>query len=95
MDETIDRPAVDIAPGRVRPGLALALALLSIPGSTLAWELPSGGFWIGLPLSIAAIVLAIRARRRLGRSRIALAAIAIAVLTIGQMVVWTIVSVVS
>jgi hypothetical protein len=62
MEKTIDRHAVDIAPGKVRPGLARALALLSVPGSTLAWELPSGGLWIGLPLSIAAIVLAIRAR---------------------------------
>ena len=39
-----------------RPRLALLLALLAIPGSTIAWSLPMGGFWIGLPLAIAAIV---------------------------------------
>jgi hypothetical protein len=92
MEKSLNRPAIDVAPGQPRPVLALALALLSIPGSTLAWEFPSGGFWIGLPLGIAAIVLAIQARRRLRRSRMAMAAIAISVLTIGQMVIWTIVS---
>ncbi len=41
-----------------KPGLALALALLSVPGSTVAWYLlPAGGLLIGLPLGIAAIVL--------------------------------------
>jgi hypothetical protein len=91
--ETVYRSSV--APQRARPGLALALALLSVPGSTLAWDLPGGGYWIGLPLGVAAILLGIGARRRLGRSRMAVAAIAIAALTIGQMVVWTIVSLVS
>ena len=61
MQKTIDRPAVDVAPRQVRPGLlALVLALLSVPGSTIAWDLPAGGLWIGLPLGIAAIVLGIR-----------------------------------
>jgi hypothetical protein len=92
MDKITDRPAIDLAPGRPLPGLALALALLSIPGSTIAWELPSGGFWIGLPLGLAAIVLATQSLRRTGRSRMAVAAIVISVLTIGQMVIWTIVS---
>ncbi|HEU5263644.1 MAG TPA: hypothetical protein VFU34_03330 [Gaiellaceae bacterium] len=89
--DTTNRTAIDVAPGHPRPGLALALALLSIPGSTIAWDLPWGGFWIGLPLGLAAIVLAIHALRRLGRSRMAVAAIAISVLTIGQMAIWTIV----
>ena len=83
------------APDRPRPGLALVFALLSIPGSTVAWDLPAGGLWIGLPLGIAAIVLAIRARRSdLGRSESAMtiAALALAGLAIGQMVVWTVVS---
>ena len=34
------RPAVDVAPSApARPGLALALALLSIPGVTITWDL--------------------------------------------------------
>ena len=33
------RPAVDVAPhAPARPGLALALALISIPGVTIAWD---------------------------------------------------------
>jgi hypothetical protein len=96
MQKTIDRPAVDVAPRQVRPGLlALVLALLSVPGSTIAWDLPAGGLWIGLPLGIAAIVLGIRTRRRTGDSRLALAAIAIAALALGQMGVWLIVALVT
>ena len=66
MASTVNRPAVDVAPDPARPGLALVLALLAIPGSTIAWELPSGGLWIGLPLGVAALVLGLRARRRGG-----------------------------
>jgi hypothetical protein len=95
MANTNQREAVDIAPMRARPALALVLALLSIPGSTLAWDLPSGGIWIGLPLGIAAIVLGLQARRRLGHSSVAVAAIAISVLMIGMMVVWKTVELVS
>lgn len=95
MESTVTRPAVDIAPERSRPGLALILALLSVPGSTIAWALPAGGLWIGLPLGAAAIALGIGARRRLdggSGSVMATAAIAIAALAIGQMVVYTVVS---
>lgn len=92
MESTVNRPAVDIAPQRSRPGLALLLALLSVPGSTIAWELPLGGVWIGLPLAIAAIVLGVRARRGLNGSGIATAAIVIGALAILQMVVYSIVS---
>ena len=95
MAKTVQRQAVDIAPMRARPALALVLALLSIPGSTLAGDLPSGGIWIGLPIAIAAIVLGLQARRRLGHSSMAVAAIAISVLMIGMMVVWKIVELVS
>jgi hypothetical protein len=95
MASTVNRPAVDVAPHPARPGLALVLALLAIPGSTIAWELPSGGFWIGLPLGVAAIVLGLRARSQgVGTGR-ATVAVAIAALAIGQMVVWTIVSALS
>jgi hypothetical protein len=92
MASNLTRPAVDIAPDRARPGLALVLALLAVPGSTVAWELPLGGLWIGLPLGIAAIVLGLRARRELGGSRVATAAIVIAALCIAQMAVYTAVS---
>ncbi|MGI8780323.1 MAG: hypothetical protein ACR2L8_09195 [Solirubrobacteraceae bacterium] len=90
--ENINRAAVDVAPQQAHPGLALVLALLSIPGSTIAWSLPAGGLWIGLPLGIAAIAIGIRARRRLAdRAPLAMAtaAIAIGALAIGQMVVYS------
>jgi hypothetical protein len=98
MESTAGRPSIDIASERPRPGLALFLAVLSVPGSTIAWDLPSGGLWIGLPLGVAAIVLASRARRQpMGRAgtRMAVGAIALAALAIGQMVVYTIVSAVA
>ncbi len=91
MERTANRPAVDIGPQRARPGIALLLAVLSVPGSTIAWDLPAGGLWIGLPLGLAAIVLGIRARRDLPGgtgSWMALAAIVLAILAIGQMVVY-------
>jgi hypothetical protein len=100
MESTVTRPAVDVAPTgpRARPGLALLLAILSIPGSTIAWDLPLGGLWIGLPLGVAAILLGISARRRLpsgAGSKMALAAIVIGALAIAQMAIWFVVSAVS
>jgi hypothetical protein len=91
MESAVKRPAVDVGPQRAKPGLALLLAVLSVPGSTLAWDLPAGGLWIGLPLAIAAIVVGIRARRQVAgeaRSRMALVAIVLALLAIGQMVLF-------
>ena len=98
MESTAARPAIDIASERPRPGLALLLGVLSLPGSTIAWALPLGGLWIGLPLGVAAIVLALRARRlplSTAGSRMAIGAIVLAALAIGQMVVYSIVSAVS
>src|SRR3954447_15729017 len=98
MESTVSRPAVDVGTSHPRPGLALLLSLLAVPGSTWAWDLPAGGLWIGLPLAIAAIVLGVRARRELAGARgtgMATAAIAIAGLMIAQMAVWTVASVVS
>ena len=95
MESSVTRPAVDVAPDKSRPGLALLLALLAVPGSTVAFDLPGGGFYIGLPLGIAAIVLGVRARREHSGSKKALAAIIIAGLSIAQMAVWILVSVVS
>jgi predicted Kef-type K+ transport protein len=91
MDSTHNRPAVDVGAQRARPGMALLLAVLSVPGSTIAWEVPAGGLWIGLPLSVAAIVVGIRARKELageGGSRMAIAAIVVAALAISQMFVY-------
>jgi hypothetical protein len=96
MSSTVsNRPSVDIASHRARPSLALILALLSVPGSTFAWELPAGGFWIGLPLAIAAIVLAVKARRHGAGGATATAAIVIASLMIAMMAVWMVVATVS
>lgn len=82
---------IDVGPADTRPGLALVLAILAVPGSTMAWELPVGGLWIGMPLAIAAIVLGLRARRAPGGSAMATAAVVIAGLMIAMTVVWTIV----
>ena len=89
MTTTATRQSLDIAPKGARPGLALLLALLSVPGSTMAWELPAGGFWIGLPLAIAAIAVGLKARRGHTGRTMATVAIAIAGLMIAMMAVWT------
>jgi hypothetical protein len=88
----VTRPAVDVGDPPVHPGLALLFAILAVPGSTLAWGLPAGGFWIGVPLSAVAIVLGVRARREGAGSGLATAAIAIAGLMLALTIVWTFVS---
>ena len=95
MSISANRTAVDVAPATARPGLALLLALLAVPGSTVAWDLPLGGLWIGLPLAVAAIVLGLRAHRAGSGRAMAAAAIVIASLCLAQMVVYTVVSSVS
>jgi hypothetical protein len=95
MSDTLNRPAVDVGPTEARPGLALVFALLAIPGSTIAWDLPAGGLWIGLPLAATALALGIRARRRRLGVGMATAAIVIACLAIAQMVVYAAVQVAS
>ena len=92
MSVSANRQAVDVAPSTARPGLALVLAVLAIPGSTWAWELPLGGLWIGLPLAVAAIVLGVRARREGDRPWLATSAIVLAGLCLAQMAIYTIVS---
>jgi hypothetical protein len=94
VESAASSSGIDLAGRPSRPGLALVLALLSIPGSTIAWDLFDGaGFVIGLPLAIAAIVLGFQARQRseAGRGK-ATAAIVIGGLVILQMAVWTIAS---
>jgi hypothetical protein len=46
---------------RERAGLALLAGVLGVPGSTIAWDLPAGGYWIGMPLAAIAIVLGLMA----------------------------------
>jgi hypothetical protein len=97
MESTARTAGIDLDRKAAHPGLALVLALLSLPGSTIAWDLFDGaGFVIGLPLAVVAIVLGVQARQRSesGRGR-AMAAIVIAGLMIAQMAVWIVVSVVS
>jgi hypothetical protein len=94
MESTARTAGIDLAKQAAHPGLALVLALLSLPGSTVAWDLFDGaGFVIGLPLAVAAIVLGVQARQRSDKGRgMATAAIVIAGLMIAQMAVWTVVS---
>ena len=92
MESSVTRPAVDIATDKPRPGLALLLAVLAVPGSTIAFDLPGGGFYIGLPLAVAAIVFGVRARRAgAGKTRSTVAVI-VAALCVAQMAIWTAVS---
>lgn len=86
---------IDVGPADNRPGIALGLAILAVPGSTVAWDLPAGGLWIGLPLAIAAIVVGRKARSAPGGSAMATIAIVIAGLMIAQMAVWIVASLVS
>jgi hypothetical protein len=88
MSTAQTRPAVDLAEPASRPLLSFVLGVLAIPGSTLAWDLPLGGLWIGLPLAVAAILIGLRARRAPGKSGLAIAGIVLASLAILQMVVW-------
>jgi hypothetical protein len=96
MSRQQSRAVIELAPAAPpRPTLALILALLAVPGSTVAWDLPSGGLWIGLPLAVAAVVLGLRARREGAGTGRATAAVVLAGLCIAQMVVWTAVSIAS
>jgi hypothetical protein len=94
MESTARTAGIDLDKQAAHPGLALVLALLSLPGSIMAWDLFSGGgFVIGLPLAVAAIVLGVQARQRSDTGRgMALAAIVIAGLMVAQMAIWTVVS---
>jgi hypothetical protein len=86
--------AAAVLPAARRPARwALILALLGVPGSTIAWDLPAGGYWIGMPLALAAVAIGVRrlpnADRR-GRS-MAIAAIALAAVEILFTATWTVV----
>jgi hypothetical protein len=93
---------IDLTPHRARPRgalLSLVLAILAVPGVTMAWDLPAGGLWIGLPLAVAAIVVGIGALRDSTASatgrRIAAGAIVLAALCLLSMPVFVIASALS
>lgn len=89
---TTTRPAVDVGGNSQKPLLALVLGVLSVPGSTMAWDLfDGGGFVIGLPLAVAAIVVGHQARRERGGSGLATTGMVLAALMILMTLVWTIV----
>jgi hypothetical protein len=88
---------IDLTP-RARPRgalISLVLAVLAVPGVTMAWDLPAGGLWIGLPLAVAAITVGVGARRDpatgVGGRRVAVAAGALAAACLLFMAVYAIV----
>ena len=89
------RPAVDLARSTpARPRLALALALLSVPGVTIAWDIATAAGLAGVVLGIAAIVIGLQARARLAGAagtRMATVAVAVASLAIASVVFFLIV----
>jgi hypothetical protein len=82
-----------VLPAARRPArLALILALLGLPGSTIAWGLPAGGFWIGMPLALAAVAVGVRCLSgtdQRGR-RLAIAAIVLGAIEILFTAAWTV-----
>ncbi len=62
----VPRPQPRIATeARPLANIALVLAILSVPGSLLTWDVvPGGGFVTGLPLAVGAVVLGVQARRQ-------------------------------
>jgi hypothetical protein len=95
MSTQAARPPVDLAPDApARPGLALALALISIPGVSIAWDLSGIAGFAGTGVGIAAIVLGLQARSRLGGAsgtRMATVAVAVATLAVLSVVFFLIV----
>jgi hypothetical protein len=85
MATSTARPAVDLAPEKpARPGLALGLALLSIPGVTVAWDIGTFGGPIGVAVGIAAVVVGLQARSRLaGAAGTGMATVAIGIAALG------------
>ena len=91
---TTGRP-VDLAPHpHAKPGLALALALISVPGVTIAWDIATAVGLAGSAVAVAAIVIGLQARSRLDGAKgtnTATAAIAIAGLALLSVVFFLIV----
>ncbi len=75
---------VDLAPSpHAKPGLALALALISIPGVTIAWDIALAAGLAGTAIGVAAVVLGLQARSRLAGARgTKMATVAVAIATL-------------
>lgn len=86
MSSHTAQPAAARALGdRPRPKLALALALLSIPGVTITWDLSPIAGLVGTGVGLAAIAVGLKARALLAGakgSRMATVAVAIAGLAV-------------
>ena len=79
------QPAIELAPRpTARPGLALGLALLAIPGVTIAWDIATIGGPIGVAVAIAAVIVGVQARSRLaGAKGTVMASVAIGIASLG------------
>jgi hypothetical protein len=86
---------IDLAPAdRARPGLALALALVSVPGVTIAWDISGIAGIAGTAIGIAAMVVGLKSRARLAGAkgtRMATAAVIIAGLAVLSVVFFLVV----
>jgi hypothetical protein len=95
MSQATARPAVDLASSTpARPVLALALALISVPGVTIAWDIGVAAGLAGVMVGIAAIVIGLQARARLAGApgtRMATVAVAVASLAIASVVFFLVV----
>jgi hypothetical protein len=76
---------VDLAPDPdAKPGLALALALISIPGVTIAWDLAVAAGLAGTAIGVAAVVIGLQSRARLsGAKGTTMATVAVAIAGLG------------
>ena len=83
---------VELAPSpHAKPGLALALALISVPGVTIAWDIATAVGLAGTAIAVAAIVIGLQARSRLDGAKgtnMATVAIAVAALALLSVVVF-------
>ncbi|MDX6588607.1 MAG: hypothetical protein QOI31_3080 [Solirubrobacterales bacterium] len=70
MSSRTAQPAIELAPQpTARPGLALGLALISIPGVTIAWDIGAGAGIVGVAVGIAAVIVGLQARSALAGAR--------------------------
>ena len=95
MSSHTAQPAVDVAPNdRPRPKLALVLALLSVPGVTVSWDLSPIAGLVGTAVGIAGIVVGLKTRALLAGAkgtRMATSAVVIASLAVLSVVFFLIV----